>query len=76
MNAPDSDSVMHAELQNGDSRFFLGCECPEDTNRSAESLGGTAVSLFIYFEDVDAAFDRAVKAGAQMRMPAHRHVLG
>ena len=30
---------------------------------------GTAVSLHLYVEDVDAAFKRAVSAGAQVKMP-------
>ena len=37
--------------------------------RSPESLGGTASSLHLYVEDVDAAFERAVAAGAQVKMP-------
>ncbi|MBI5118969.1 VOC family protein [Candidatus Poribacteria bacterium] len=69
MNAPDGQSVMHAELKMADSRFFLGCECPEGMSHSPQSLGGTAVSLYLYVEDVDTAFDRAVKAGAEVRMP-------
>ncbi len=69
MSAPGDENVMHAELQIGSSRVFLGSECPEGTTRSAETLGGTAVSLFLYVEDVDTVFDRAVKAGAEVRMP-------
>ncbi len=69
MNSPDGKNVMHCELEIGNSRFFVGCECPEGMSRSAESLGGTAVSLYLYVEDVDSAFDRAVKAGAQVRVP-------
>jgi PhnB protein len=69
MNALDGQSVMHAELKMGNSHFFLGAECTEGMSHSPESLGGTAVPLYLYVEDVDIAFDRAVKAGAQVRIP-------
>ncbi len=35
---------------------------------SPETLGGTTVVLERYVEDVDAAFDRAVRAGAKPRI--------
>ena len=69
MPGPDGKSIMHAELKIGDSIFFLGDEFPDTGCRSPESLGGTAASLHIYVTDVDAAFKRAVAAGAQVRMP-------
>ena len=37
--------------------------------RGPQSVGGTPVTIHMYFEDVDAAFKRAVAAGAQVRMP-------
>ncbi len=36
---------------------------------SPKSLNGTPVTLHLYVEDADAAFDRAVKAGAKAIMP-------
>jgi uncharacterized glyoxalase superfamily protein PhnB len=69
MPGPDGKSIMHAEIKIGDSRIFLSEEFPEMGCRSPESLGGTASSLHLYVEDVDAAFKRAVAAGAQVKMP-------
>lgn len=69
MPAPDGKSIMHAELKIGDSIIFLSDEFPDMGCRSPQSLGGVAGSLHIYVEDVDAAFARAVAAGAQVRMP-------
>ncbi len=69
MPGPDGRGIMHAELKIGDSIFFLGDEFPNTGCRSPLSLGGTAGSLHIYVKDVDAAFRRAVEAGAQVRMP-------
>jgi PhnB protein len=61
--------VMHAELRIGDSVFMLGEEMPEMGSRSPKALGGSPVSFYVYFENVDAAWERAVKAGAKVVMP-------
>jgi len=67
MPAPDG-KVMHAELQIGDSRFMLGDEWPGMTS-APDPAKPQSFSLFIYTEDVDAIFNRAVKAGAKASMP-------
>jgi uncharacterized glyoxalase superfamily protein PhnB len=69
MTGPDGRHVMHAELKIGDSFVFLSDEFPDMGCRSPESLGGTASALHLNVEDVDAAFQRAVSAGATVRMP-------
>jgi PhnB protein len=66
---PDGKSLMHAEIKIGSSIVFLGDESPDMGCRSPQSLGGSAGSLNLYVEDVDAAFQRAVAAGAQVKMP-------
>ena len=66
---PDGKSLMHAELKIGDSRFFLVDEFPDMNCRGPQTIGGTPVTLHVYVEDVDAAFNQAVAAGAQVRMP-------
>jgi PhnB protein len=65
---PDG-KVMHAELMIGDSIIMLADEFPEFGTLSPESIGGSPMGLHIYVDGVDAAFDRAVKAGAQVEMP-------
>jgi uncharacterized glyoxalase superfamily protein PhnB len=60
---------MHAELKIGDSVIMLSDEFPEFGTLSPQSVGGSPMGLHIYTENVDAAFDRAVKAGAQVEMP-------
>ena len=65
MRFPGPDgSLMHAEIRIGDSVIMLGDEMPEQGGRSPKSYGGTPVSFFIYKENVDAAWKRAVDAGA------------
>jgi uncharacterized glyoxalase superfamily protein PhnB len=69
MLGPDGRSVMHAELKIGDTKIYLGDEAPDFGAVSPETLGGSPVSLNIYTEDCDAMFQRAVKAGAKVKMP-------
>ena len=68
MKGPDG-KVMHAELIIGDSILMVADEFPEFGAVSPETVGGSASGLHIYLEDVDSAFDRAVKAGAKVEMP-------
>ena len=65
---PDG-KVMHAELKIGDSIIMLSDEFPDFGAKSPEAFGGSPMGLHIYLDGVDAAFDRAVKAGAVVEMP-------
>lgn len=68
--AKDPDGkVMHAELMIGDSIIMLSDEYPEFGCLSPQTIGGSSSGLHIYLDGVDAAFDRAVKAGAEVEMP-------
>jgi PhnB protein len=68
MKGPDG-KIMHAELKIGDSIIILSDEFPEFGSVSPQTVGGSGMGLHIYLDGVDAAFDRAVKAGAQVEMP-------
>src|SRR6186713_2775666 len=65
MKTPDGKTA-HAELKIGDSVFMLSDEFPEMKNLSPKSIGGSPVSLYMYVEDVDATFEKAVSAGAKV----------
>jgi uncharacterized glyoxalase superfamily protein PhnB len=65
---PDG-KVMHASLRIGDSMLMLNDEFPEMGGLSPLSVGGTGVTIHIYTDNVDEAFNRAVAAGAQVKMP-------
>jgi len=67
--SPDNKQVMHAEMKIGDSIFMLNDEFPEMGCKSPASLGGTGVSLWLYVDNADTWFDRAVKAGSKVIMP-------
>jgi uncharacterized glyoxalase superfamily protein PhnB len=68
MAGPDG-TVMHAEIRIGDSIIMLGDENPQWGNRSPLSTNGISTSLHIYVDDADAAFERALRAGAKVRQP-------
>lgn len=69
LHGPDGKSIIHGELRIGDSRIFLTDENPAFGNRSPESLGGNGSSLYLYVEDADAVYRKAVSAGAKIKMP-------
>ena len=61
--------LAHAEMQIGDSRIMLADEMPQMDATSPETIGGSAVHIFLYIRNVDALFNQAVKAGAKPTMP-------
>ncbi len=69
MPGPDGKGVMHAELRIGNSIIMMGEEHPQEQCKSAETIGGSPVSFYIYLENVDEAFRKALAAGAEARMP-------
>jgi PhnB protein len=60
---PDG-KVMHAELRIGDSRVMLNDAMMG--GKGPQALGGSPMSLWLYVDDCDALFNRAVKAGGQV----------
>jgi PhnB protein len=58
-----------ARLSVGKAEFWLADESPEHFNFSPESLGGGSVRMVMIVEDPDAAFKRAVGAGATVVRP-------
>lgn len=69
MPGPDGKGVMHAEIMIGDSIIMMGEESPNEPCKSAETMGGSPVSFYIYLEDVDKAFQKALDAGCVIKMP-------
>jgi len=61
--SPDG-KIMHAELQIGNSRIMLNDAM--GGGKSAKAFGGTPISLWLYVQDCDALFNRAVAAGAKV----------
>src|SRR5215469_12226468 len=64
----DSGEVV-ARLSVEGAEFWVADESPEHLNFSPESVGGGTVRMVMIVEDPDAAFDRAVNAGAGVVHP-------
>lgn len=65
MDLPDG-KIMHAEIKIGDSILMVGEEHPQwPDHKSAETIGSCPISLNLYVKDADAAFKKAVSAGAK-----------
>jgi PhnB protein len=60
---PDG-KIMHAEILIGDSRIMVND--PMMGTKGPKALGGSPASLWIYVEDCDALFNRAISAGGQV----------
>ena len=58
-----------AQLSVGGAEFWVADESPEHSNFSPASLGGGSVRMVMTVEDPDAAFERAVAAGATVVWP-------
>jgi uncharacterized glyoxalase superfamily protein PhnB len=76
MPGPDGKGVMHAEVRIGDSIIMMGEEHPQEPCKSAETIGSSPVSFYLYLENVDEAFRVAVAAGAEARMPVQEMFWG
>ncbi|HXI84781.1 MAG TPA: VOC family protein, partial [Verrucomicrobiae bacterium] len=63
------DGAVVAQLSAGGGEFWLADESPEHLNFSPQSLGGGSVRMVMTVEDPDAAFERAVVAGATVVWP-------
>jgi uncharacterized glyoxalase superfamily protein PhnB len=61
--------LIHGMIRIGDSAVMLAEETPECNAISPNTLKGTPVTLHLYVANADAAFERAVAAGATAVMP-------
>ena len=68
MPGPDG-KISHAEVKIGDSIIMLGPANATTGVRSPQSLGSSTVSIFLYLEDVDSTFRKALSAGAKEAQP-------
>lgn len=66
----DGKGIMHATMQIGNSIIMMGDEMPGDhCAKSAESIGSSPITLYVYVQNVDETFSRAVAAGGKTTMP-------
>lgn len=63
---PDG-KIMHAELKIGNSRLMVSDVM--EGMKGPKTFGGSPIALWLYVENSDALFNRAVGAGANVQMP-------
>lgn len=74
---PDGATLMHGEIQIGDSQLMLAEENPKLGYLSPISQGGRgAVGFMLYVDDADAVYARAIAAGAKALSPMENKEYG
>jgi uncharacterized glyoxalase superfamily protein PhnB len=69
-SVPDSGpGVRHAQLKLGTNVVMLGSVRPDDGMASPQALMAATQALYVYVEDLDAHYERARAAGAQIVSP-------
>ena len=66
---PDGKAA-HAALTINGAMILIECEWPTLSSRSPQTDGSSPVIIYVYVEDVDAAIEKAVTAGAKILLPA------
>lgn len=76
LRMPMGDKIGHAEIMIGDTHLMLADEFPDMDALGPNKRGGATASFMIYVPDADAAYDRAVKAGAKADRPLKNEFWG
>jgi PhnB protein len=75
MDGPNG-TVGHAEIAIGKAHVMLADENAAMNALSPDTLRGTSASFYVYVEDVDAFFKRALQAGATQLKPVANQFYG
>jgi len=74
---PETKKIRHAEIKIGTSPIMLTDESPQFPDwQSPQSRGGTTVHMYLYVEDADPVFKRAIDAGATQLLPLQDQTYG
>ncbi|MEU5100068.1 VOC family protein [Streptomyces sp. NPDC020996] len=68
--------IMHAQVKIGGTIVMLSDEWVEVGLPGPKTLGGTPVTLYLFVEDVDATFARALQAGAKQQREVQDNFFG
>ena len=69
MPAPDGKTIWHAELRIGDSILFMNDEMPGAPAHAPATDHVSPADMWLYVNDCDAAYRRALQAGAKGTQP-------
>jgi len=76
LRLPMGDKIGHAEIRIGDCFLMISDEWPEHGIHGPARRGGPTATFMIYVEDADAAFQRAIDAGATVDKPVENQFYG
>ena len=65
----DQSVAVHATIKIGNSIIILNREAPQQGVFTPRSLGGASGQVHLYVDDVNTSWERALEAGAQVRVP-------
>ena len=69
LEIPGEDgNPMHAEMRYRGQSMMFGPEWPDSSSKAPANAAGTTTDLYLYTDDVEAAFKRATQAGAKVLM--------
>jgi uncharacterized glyoxalase superfamily protein PhnB len=69
-SVPESgQNVRHAQLKLGTNVIMLGSVRPDEGMASPQTLAAATQALYVYVEGLDAHYERARRAGAQIVSP-------
>ena len=69
-SVPESGpNVRHAQLKLGTNVVMLGSVRPDEGMASPQAFGAATQALYVYVENLDAHYERARSAGAQIVSP-------
>ena len=69
-SVPESGpNVRHAQLKLGTNVIMLGSARPDEPMASPEAVGAATQGLYVHVDDLDAHFERAQSAGAEITSP-------
>ena len=72
---PDG-TIAHAEIEIEGALLMMADENLERGNKSPTTIGGNSMAFGLYVVDVDAAFQKAIEAGATVVMPVDNMFYG
>jgi PhnB protein len=76
MRMPMGDKIGHAEILIGDSHVMISDEWEHVGKLSPKTRGGVSVAFTLYLPDADAAFAKAIAAGATELRPVQDQFYG
>jgi len=69
-SVPESGQIVrHAQLKLGTNVIMLGSARPDELMASPQVLGAATQALYVYVDDLEAHFERARSAGAEITSP-------